>query len=167
MEPGWPALPLPPGRPGVMVQMQDGTKLVNLSPLPEVESDEEDQDLDEYDTMAFTLGRNLGGITPVGAFGHLSRNHVVLPHVLLRPFRCSTRWEHQRGVFNFVLAYYGWYALTFDWNVFCHSPPCEAAPRPGHMVLPYPDHPGQPMWVPGLDHWVLSSYQCSCRGCRW
>jgi hypothetical protein len=151
-----------------MVAMPDGTELVNQapSPSPEPESEEEDEDPDEYDTMAFTLGRNLGGPTPFGAFGRLSRNRVVLPQVSLRPLRYSTRWENQVGTYNFARLYYGYYSRAFTWNVHYHSPPCDMAHISGHTVLPYPDHPGRPMWVPVQDHNVFYSYRCNCPLCR-
>jgi hypothetical protein len=50
--------------------------------------------------------------------------------------------------------------------VFFHCPPCDIAQIPGETDLPYPDHPGPPLWVPVQNHGIFLSHRCNCQICR-
>jgi hypothetical protein len=150
--------------------MPDGTELTNIPPQSPLEEDEpsseDDGSPDEYDTMEFSIARNLGGTASTRTWKRLPVNRVTLPLVSQRPLRYSTYPDPFPGVFNFVNYRGGSYLHQFQWDVFFHCPPCEVAMIQGHTDQPYPDHPGLPMWIPQQNHGTILSYRCNCPLCR-
>ena len=80
-----------------MVLLPDGTMEPNIPPPdePEEEVNEDDSTDDEYDTINFSLGRNLGGTVGEYHYGRLGRYRVVPP--ILDDDHCHTLlhyWTH-------------------------------------------------------------------------
>lgn len=149
-----------------MVLMPEGDELVNIPP-PAVDPAPVDEDEpEEYDVLGFTIGRSLGGSWYERTWTRLGRNRVVVPPIGTRPLRFSTAAYPGTGTFSFARHYPGYYARSFTWNVFYHSPPCAVALSPGSTHMAAPDHEGPPMWVPFQDHGVLVSYRCNCPLCQ-
>ena len=152
-----------------MIILPDGTTEPNIPPLeqPDEDVDQDKHSEDEYDSLHFSLGRNLGGAIGNNTYGTLRRYRVLPPLIGRRPLLYSTIRRNNRcpGIHDFQRHSGGNFAREFTWSVYYHCPPGEVVYQQGHAPTPNINHPRPPLWVPQNHHGWFTSYRCNCPLC--